>query len=254
MRLKDKVSIITGGGAGIGRAIAMGYAREGARVVVADINAATGEATTAEILDGGGEALFVSTDVSRTADVQGMVTAAVEQYGKIDILVNNAAVQLFGQDARVHELTEAVWDRTHAINLRGSWLCSKYVIPEMLKQGGGVIINVSSPTGLSGCAPGYTAYSASKGGVFALTRVMAVDYARDNIRVNALVPGTTVTPLTEEVLLGDEAFYADRVALMPVGRLGKPEDVVGLAVFLASDEASFCVGGIYMVDGGMTAT
>jgi NAD(P)-dependent dehydrogenase (short-subunit alcohol dehydrogenase family) len=252
MRLKDKVSIVTGGGAGIGRAIAVGYAREGARVVVADINAGAGQAAAAEIQAEGYEALFVHTDVARTADVRDLVAAAVERYGRIDVLVNNAAVQLFGQDARVHELTEEVWDRTLAVNLRGSWLCSKYVIPVMLQHDGGAIINVSSPTGLTGCAPGYTAYSASKGGVFALTRVMAVDYARDNIRVNALVPGTTVTPLTEAVL-SNETFYANRVALMPAGRLGKPEDVVGLAVFLASEEASFCIGGIYTVDGGMTA-
>jgi NAD(P)-dependent dehydrogenase (short-subunit alcohol dehydrogenase family) len=122
----------------------------------------------------------------------------------------------------------------------------------MLQHGGGAIINVSSPTGLTGCAPGSTAYSSSKGGVFALTRVMAVDYARDNIRVNALVPGTTLTPLTEAVL-GEAAFRADREELMPIGRLGQPEDVVGLAIFLASDEAQFCIGGIFMADGGMTA-
>ncbi len=252
MRLRDKVSIVTGGGAGIGRAIAIGYAGEGSPVIVADINPATGEATAAEIREGGGQARFVRTDVSQTGDVKAMVAAAVEQYGRIDVLVNNAAVQLFDHDARAHELSEEVWDKTHSINLRGTWLCSKYVIPIMLQQGGGAIINVSSPTGLTGCAPGYTAYSSSKGGVFGLTRVMAIDYARDNIRINALVPGTTITPLTEEVL-SDPAFRADREELMPVGRLGQPEDVVGLAIFLASEEAGFCVGGFYMADGGMTA-
>ena len=171
MRLKDKVAIVTGGGAGIGQAIAVGYAREGAKVVVAEINRSNGESTAAEIRAAGGEAMFVPTDVSKTADVQKMVDLAVEQYSRIDILVNNAAVQLFGHDARAHELTEEIWDHTHSINLRGTWLCSKYTIPVMLKHSGGAIINVASPTGLSGCAPGYTAYSSSKGGVFALTKI-----------------------------------------------------------------------------------
>ena len=252
MRLKNKVAIVTGSGAGIGRAIAVGYARAGAKVVVVDVNATNGEATVAEIRNSGGEAVFVQTDVSKTTEVKRAVETAVEQYGRVDILVNNAGVQLFDRDARAHELTEEAWDRTHSVNLRGAWLCSKYTIPVMLQQGDGAIINVASPTGLTGCAPGFTAYSSSKGGMFALTRVMAIDYARDNIRVNALVPGTTLTPLTEDVL-ADPDFRANREELMPIGRLGEPEDVVGLAVFLASDEAQFCVGGFYMADGGMTA-
>lgn len=252
MRLKDKVAIVTGGGAGIGGAIAKGYAREGARVVVADINRAYGESTAAEISTAGGQAMFVQTDISKTAEIKKMVETAVDQYGSVDILVNNAAVQLFEQEGRAHELSEETWDKTMSINLRGAWLCCKYTLPVMLNHGGGAIINIASPTGLSGCAPGYTAYSASKGGMIALTKVMAIDYARDNIRVNALVPGTTVTPLTQDVLL-DPVFRADREELMPIGRLGQPEDVVGLAVFLASDEARFCIGGLFMVDGGMTA-
>lgn len=252
MRLKDKVAIVTGGGAGMGRAVAKGFAREGANVVVAEINQANGEATVAEIQEAGGEGVFVQADVSQAASVEAMVAATVERYQQIDILYNNAAVQLHGQDARAHELTEAVWDRTYAINVRGVWLCSKYTIPVMLQQEGGSIIHVASPTGLVGCAPGYTAYSSSKGGVFGLTRVMAADYARDNIRVNAVVPGATETPLIAE-LLADEQTRQDLAALMPLGRLGQPEDVVGLAIFLASDESRFCTGGIYTVDGGLTA-
>jgi NAD(P)-dependent dehydrogenase (short-subunit alcohol dehydrogenase family) len=252
MRLKDKVAIVTGGASGIGQAIARGYAREGAKVVVADINLAMGEATAAEIRAAGGEAVFAPTDVSQTAAVQRMVSTAVEQYSRIDILVNNAGVELFERDGRAHELAEESWDKTLSVNLRGTWLCAKYTIPVMLEHGGGAIINMASPTGFTGCAPGQTAYSASKGGILALTRIMAIDYAPDHIRVNALVPGTIVTPLIEGVL-ADPAFRANREELMPVGRLGKPEDVVGLAVFLASDEADFCVGGFYMADGGMTA-
>lgn len=252
MRLKDKVAVVTGGGAGIGGAIAKGYAREGAKVVVADINPAYGESTGREILSAGGQAVFVRADISKPADIKKMVKTAVDRYGRIDVLVNNAAVQLFDQEGRAHELSEEAWDKTMSINLRGAWLCCKHVIPVMLQHGGGAIINVASPTGLSGCAPGNTAYSASKGGMIALTKVMAIDYARDNIRVNALIPGTTLTPLTEAVL-SDPDFQANREELMPVGRLGQPEDVVGLALFLASEEASFCVGGLFMADGGMTA-
>ncbi len=253
MQLKDKVAFITGGGAGMGRAVAVGYAREGAQVVIADINSNDGESTLEEIRDAGGEALFVRTDVSITADIEKAVAEAVEQYGKIDILYNNAAVQLHGQDTRAHELTEEVWDRTHAINLRGLWLCSKYTIPIMLQQGGGVIINVASPTGLSGMATNYTAYSSSKGGVFALTKTMAVGYAPDNIRINAIVPGVTATPLINE-LLADQQTHEHLLAMAPMGRLGTAEDVVGLAIFLASDGSRYCTGGIYMVDGGLTAT
>jgi NAD(P)-dependent dehydrogenase (short-subunit alcohol dehydrogenase family) len=252
MRLKDKTAIVTGGGAGMGQAVAKGFAREGAKVVVADVNSGDGQATVAAIRQAEGEAIFVRADVSKPAEVEALAAAAVEQYGRIDILYNNAAIQLHGQDARAHELSEEVWDRTYAINIRGVWLCSKYVIPVMLAQGGGSIIQVASPTGLTGCAPGYTAYSSSKGGVIALTRVMAVDYARDGIRVNAIVPGATETPLIAELLANEHTRQA-LAAMSPIGRLGRPEDVVGLAIFLASDESGFCTGGIYMADGGLTA-
>ncbi len=252
MRLKDKVAIVTGGGAGMGLAVARAYAREGAKVVVADRNAADGRATVNAIHAAGGAALFVQADVADARAVEALAAAAVEAYGGIDVLYANAAVQLHGQDARAHELSEEIWDRTYGINIRGVWLCAKYVIPAMLKRGGGSIINVASPTGLVGCAPGYTAYSSSKGAVFALTRVMAVDYARDQIRVNALVPGATETPLTKE-LFADEATRQSLVNATPLGRLGQAEDVVGLAIFLAADESAYCTGGTYMVDGGLTA-
>lgn len=252
MRLQNKVAIITGGGAGMGAAVAKGFAGEGAKTVVVDVNAQPGEAVVKAISEAGGTAVFVQADVSQANQVEALVTTTIDRYGQVDILYNNAAVQLHNQDARAHELSEEIWDKTFSINLKGVWLCSKYVIPPMLKQGGGSIIQVASPTGLTGCAPGYTAYSSSKGGVFGLTRVMAADYACDNIRVNAVVPGVTNTPLIAE-MLADPDTHQELAGLSPLGRFAEPEDVVGLAIFLASDESSYCTGGTYMVDGGLTA-
>jgi 3-oxoacyl-[acyl-carrier protein] reductase len=250
MRLAGKVAIITGGGSGIGRAAAIRFASEGARLVVADLDAAAEEVAGA-IQAAGGEAAFQRCDVSRAADAETLVTAAVARFGGIDVLYNNAAIQLHGHDVRAHELAEEIWDRTMATNLKGVWLCSKYAIPVMIARGGGTIIHAASPTGLR-AAPPYTAYSASKGGVIALMRTMAAEYARDNIRVNAIVPGPIETPLTSAIF-ADSETRARLLAATPLGRLGTPDDVVGLLVFLASDEARFCTGGLYMADGGQTA-
>lgn len=251
MRLKSQVAIITGGGAGLGKAVALRYAAEGAQVVVAEINAESGRAAAQEIHDAHGEAFFVPTNVAEEGEVRAMVEATLERYGRIDILFNNAAILMYGKDTRLHELSTEVWERTLSVNLRGHWLCAKYVIPSMLKQGRGCIINLASPTGLRGYE-GLTAYSTSKGGITALTRAMAADYSRYHIRVNAIVPGCMDTPMNA-ARLSDEKMRQQRIAMTPCGRLGTGEDLAGLAVFLASDEADYCMGGFYAVDGGMMA-
>jgi NAD(P)-dependent dehydrogenase (short-subunit alcohol dehydrogenase family) len=248
MRLKDKVAIVTGGGAGIGEAISLRYAQEGARVVVAEVSPDRGNSALQAIHKRGGEAIFAPTDVSSEDQVKAMVKATIERFGRIDILVNNAAILIAHGDTRAHEITNEVWDRTINTNLRGYWLCSKYVIPHMLSAGKGSIIFIASRTGIRGFT-GIAAYSASKGGVFALMRSMAADYARSGIHVNAIVPGTMDTPMNAEEFSDPEARqkYIPRI---PAGRLGVAPDIGGMATFLATDEAFFCIGGVYMVDGG----
>jgi NAD(P)-dependent dehydrogenase (short-subunit alcohol dehydrogenase family) len=252
MRLKDKVCIVTGGGAGIGQAICERFGQEGARVVVAEINDANGQAVAENIRRNGGQALFVHTDVSKTPDVQAVVEATVTAHGRIDVLVNNAAVQFIGQDAPPHEVSEEIWDRTFAVNIRGAWLCSKYALQVMLKQNYGCIVNIASPTGLLADAPQFSAYSTSKGGMFSLTRVIAGYYGKYNIRANAVTPGVTATPLIAK-LMADPKTVPWLNAKSVFGRVGTAEEVANMALFLASDESSFCTGGFYMVDGGLTA-
>ena len=250
MRLKNKVAIVTGAGAGIGRAIAERFGAEGAAVVVAEIDAANGK-SAAQAISKSGQALFVQTDVSDEAQVRAMTEAALERYGRIDILCNNAAVLLASEEAPAHELSNEAWDRTMAVNLRGYWLCSKYVIPAMLRQGSGSVIHVASPTGIFGFTR-LTAYSTSKGGVIGLMRAMAADYAPQHIRVNAIVPGTIDTPMNA-VELSDPQMRKHFAEIAPARRLGTPEDLAGIAVFLASEDSDYCVGGIFTVDGGLTA-
>ena len=251
MRLKDQVAIISGAGAGIGKAIALRYAKEGAKVVIAEINGDAGKATAGEIQATQHEACFIRTDVAEEKEVRAMVDGAVGRYGRIDILVNNAAILLYGKDTRLHEVSSEVWARTMAVNLNGHFLCAKYVLPVMLRQGRGCIINLASPTGLRGYE-GLTAYSSSKGAISALTRAMAADYSRHHIRVNAIVPGTIDTPMNA-VGLSDEKTRQKLIAMAPWGRLGTGDDIAGLAVFLASNDADYCVGGFYTADGGLMA-
>jgi NAD(P)-dependent dehydrogenase (short-subunit alcohol dehydrogenase family) len=251
MRLSEKVAVVTGSAVGLGRAVARRFAREGAMIVAADTNVPCGMSVVEQIRKDGGCGIFVRADVAEERDVDALLQSALAEYGRIDVLYNNAAVLFHDRDARVHELSLEIWEEVMRVNLRGAFLCSKYVIPFMLKQGGGSIINVGSPTGLSGCAPNLTAYSASKAGVMGLTRVMAAAYARDGIRVNSLVPGTMDTPMNEYLLRNEDTREQYREAV-PMGRLGRPCDIEGLAVFLASEDSSYCTGGLYTCDGGLT--
>jgi NAD(P)-dependent dehydrogenase (short-subunit alcohol dehydrogenase family) len=248
MRLEDKVAIVTGGGSGIGRAAAELFAREGAKVVVADYKADAAQDAVRAITDAGGDAVFVKVDVSDPTQVEQMTQVALDTYGGIDILVNNAGVLLFGTivDTRAED-----WNRLMSINLTGVFLCSKAVIPHMIKRGGGSIINTSSSTGAHDAAGNIAAYVASKGGVTLLTRAMAIDHAKDHIRVNAIAPGPTDTPMLRDNL-SPEALD-DFAATFPMKRLGRPEELAYAALFLASDEASFVTGAILAVDGGQTA-
>jgi 3-oxoacyl-[acyl-carrier protein] reductase len=252
MRLSRKVAVVTGAAAGLGHAVALRYAREGAFVVAADTNDEDGALLTGQFSDLGYEGIFVQTDISEECAVRRLFDTALTRYKRVDILYNNAAVLPYDRDSQVQELSVETWDYIMRINLRGPFLCSKYAIPSLLKQGGGSIINLSSPTGLYGCAPNLTAYSTSKAGVLGLTRVMAAAHARHNIRVNSIVPGTMDTPMNGDLLSDNTTRERFREAI-PLGRLGTAHDIEGLAVFLASDESAYCTGGIYMCDGGLTA-
>jgi NAD(P)-dependent dehydrogenase (short-subunit alcohol dehydrogenase family) len=252
MRLSGKVSVVTGAAAGLGRAIAARYAQEGARVIAADIDELQGQQLVEELQKHGHDARFFRTDISDEHAVQSLFHAVDSAYGHVDVLCNNAAVLLYDRDTVAHDLSLDAWDCVMRVNLRGAFLCTKFALPLMLKNGGGSIVYLGSPTGLFGCAPKLTAYSASKAGVMGLARVTAIAYAQQNIRVNSIVPGTMDTPMNHSVL-SDVALRGEYSKAVPMGRLGTPQDIEGVAVFLASDESAYCTGGLYMCDGGLTA-
>jgi len=250
-KLDGKVALITGAGSGIGRATALLFAREGAKVVVVDYVPSGGEETVGMIKGAGGESFFIEADVSKSVDVKRMVDKTVETYRRIDILYNNAGVD--GEVACTDEVTEEEWDRVINVNLKGVFLGSKYTIPVMLEQGGGVIISTASMLGLIGCG-GMPAYCASKGGVVQLTKTMALEYARRNIRINCICAGIILTALSEPLMpLDPEARQAAMKSHSPMERIGLPEEIAQAALYLASDESAFVTGTAFVVDGGFVA-
>lgn len=251
MRFAGKVVLITGAGVGIGRATAVLFAQEGARLGINSFTPAHGQETLEKVQEAGGEGIYIQGDVSRAADAQRMVEETVKAFGKLDILLNNAGIVIPG---RIDNTSEEDWDRTMAVNLKGVFLVSKYAIPEMRKNGGGVIIHNASVLATKG-AKERAPYTASKGGVWALTKAMAADYISENIRVNCVCPGTTYTPSLQQridAFPDPKAALADFIARQPMGRLGKEEEIAAGVLYLASEEAAFITGATLLVDGGMS--
>ena len=247
MKLKGKVAFVTGFGSGLGRAIAVLFAQEGAAAAGTSTTEAKGRDTVAMIERAGGKTLFRSGDVSNSPQMKALIDEAVKQFGGLDIVVNSAGVRTNGS---ITEITEEQWDRTIGVNLKGVFVISRLAIPEMIKRGGGVILNIGARSGMAGQA-GRAAYCASKGGMITLTEAMAMDHARDKIRVNCICPGPTRTPMVDTSTPEKLARYKTRV---PVGRIGEPEDIAQAALYLASNEASMVTAAILPVDGGMRLT
>ena len=251
MRLDGKVALITGGASGMGKVASGLFAREGARIVLTDVADEAGEATAAEIRDTGGEAAYVHADVSKESDAKAMVDAAVERFGGLHILYNNAGVMM-PEDGSVDSTDERIWDITLGVNVKGVAFGCKYGVPAIIASGGGSIVNVASFVAWMGAATSQTAYTSSKGAVLAMTREIAVEYARRGVRCNALCPGPIETPLLMQ-LLSDDAKRQRRFVHIPMGRLGQAEELAKAALFLASDDSSFMTGASLIVDGGITA-
>ena len=251
MRLQDKVALITGAGSGIGRQTAQLFAREGASIVAVDIDDNAGIDCAAEINNSGGSAVYVRADVSRAIDCYNMIAAAEANYGKLDILFNNAGIS-HAQDDDAINTSEAVWDVTMAVNVKGVFLGCKYGIPALQRAGGGSIINTASFVAVLGAATPQLAYTASKGAVLAMSRELAAVHARENIRVNALCPGPLRTELLMKYLDTDEKKQR-RLVHIPMGRFGEADEIAKAALYLASDESSFVTGSSFLVDGGITA-
>jgi NAD(P)-dependent dehydrogenase (short-subunit alcohol dehydrogenase family) len=253
MRLKNKAALLTGGGSGIGLASAFAFLREGARVLITDLSPERGAAAVARARAEGLDLAFLQGDVSNDRDARSMVEEALRRFGRLDVLFNNAGMLI---EKPVHELSEEEWDRTLAVNLKGVFLLSRHALPGMMRQGGGVIINTGSVNSLVGDY-GDPAYCASKGGVGLLTKAMALDYARHNIRVNAICPGWVDTGMFAQEASSRELpveSYRHRASEQePIGRIARPEEIAALVVFLASEESSFMTGSLVVVDGGLTA-
>ena len=251
-RLKDKVAIVTGGASGIGEATCKLFAREGAKVIVADIQAEKGKAVAAQITKDGGTAEFVRCDMGVLTDIKAMIDHAATRYGRLDALVNNAAVESPLPEV---DTSEEVYDRIMNINVKGVFFATKHAVPLMKKNGGGSIINISSAYGIKG-SPGFAAYHASKGAVRTLTKSTAIAHARDGIRANSIHPGGIDTPLLREAINTNPdpvAFETAVASATPIGRLGQPIEIAYGCLFLASDESKFCIGAEFCIDGGMVA-
>jgi meso-butanediol dehydrogenase/(S,S)-butanediol dehydrogenase/diacetyl reductase len=247
MKLKGKVALVTGFGSGLGRAIAVLFAKEGAAIIGTSITDSKGRETLALIEKENGKVFFHSGDVSQSAQMKSLVDEGIKRFGGIDIVINSAGVRTNGS---ITEITEEQWDRTLDVNLKGVFVVSRVTIPEMIKRGGGVIINIGARSGMAGQA-GRAAYCASKGGMITLTEAMAMDYAAQKIRVNCICPGPTRTPMVDTSTPERLEYYKTRV---PIGRIGEPEDIARAALYLASDEGSMVTAAILPVDGGMRLT
>src|SRR2546422_10616745 len=247
-RLDGKVAVITGAAGGIGREAAILFSSEGARVCVADVGAEAGEKSASECRD----AFFFKADVTDPKSVEAMYAATDKRYGRIDVLYNNAGIMPADDDSILVTEPDA-WDRVQAVNAKGVYLCCKFGIPYLLEAGGGSVINVASFVALMGAATSQIAYTASKGAVLSMSRELAVQFAREGVRVNALCPGPVETPLLLNLYGGNPAAYERRKIHWPMGRLGKPREIVDAALFLASDESSCVNGAAFVVDGGITA-
>src|SRR5271170_3657844 len=250
MDLTGKVALVTGAGSGIGRAVALRLAAAGAKIIVADFNEEVGARTCAELKKSGAEAASRRTDVSRTGEVQELIAFTVQTFGKLDCAVNNAGIQ--GELASTADCTEENWDRIVDTNLKGVFLCMKYELREMLRRGNGAIVNIASNFGIVG-SPQMPAYSASKHGVVGLTKTAAIEVAARGIRVNAVCPGPTLTPLVEAVAKDTPGIIDAIKGRLPIGRMANPDEIAQAVAWLCSDEATFVVGGIFPVDGGYVA-
>ena len=252
MKVKEKriVALVTGGSSGIGRASALAFARKGATVAIADVATDTGDETARMIKQNGGQAMFVRCDVSKAVEVKAMIDKIVEVYGRLDWALNNAGIE--GALLPIVDYPIEACSHLLSIDLMGVWLCMKYEISKMLRQGGGVIVNMASAAGLVG-VPGDSPYSAAKHGVIGMTKAVALEYAKSNIRVNAICPGSTKTQMSDRISAKDPVRQKEHLENTPLGRIGLPEEIASVVVWLCSDAASFVTGHALAVDGGLTA-